>query len=41
MDLEIYIEAFFEMKSTWNTPRLYYNELEMELEEFKAYIWMR
>ena len=29
------------MKSTFNTPRLYFNELKVELEDFKAYIWIR
>jgi hypothetical protein len=41
MDLRFYIETYFYMKSTFNTPRLYFNELKIELEDFKAYIWVR
>ena len=41
MDLQWYIETHFDMKSTFNTPRLYFNELLVELDEFKAYIWIR
>ena len=41
MDLRFYIETYFYMKSTFNTPRLYFNELKIELEDFKAYIWIR
>ena len=41
MDLDWYIETYFEFLSTFMTPRLYVNELKVELEEFKAYIWIR
>ena len=41
MDLRFYTETHFYMKSTLNLPRLYFNELIAELEEFKAYIWIR
>ena len=40
-DLRWYIETYFEVISTFDTPRLYFNELKADLEEFKAYIWMR
>lgn len=40
-DIQAYVETYFYMKSEFNTPRLYYNEVILELEEFKAYIWFR
>lgn len=40
-DLRFYIETIFNMLMTFNVPRLYFNEFKVELEEFKAYIWLR
>ena len=41
VDLRFYVETSFNSKSTFNVPRLYFNEFKLELEEFKAYIWFR
>lgn len=41
IDLRFYIETWIEMTSTFNLPRLYYNEFKYELEKFQAYIWVR
>ena len=41
IDLRAFVETHFYVKSEFNTPRLYYNELIVELKEFKAYIWFR
>ena len=41
MDWRAYLETYFYVKSTFDTPRLYYNKFITELKDFKAYIWIR